>query len=419
MLRLHRAEECTQMMFAGAGLCGISVIPRNDSAQPLFPLDLTPVRGLEVWTKNLVPDIRTLMRSLIVVVRQPLPVDVVELVKAHANKVVQTFLLEHADAAFRIRVGLRSPYRSFDTFDLFALPERPEPFTVFRIPVMNKVPDLNAQILKPHGGITGLLKHPVLRGIERGRAHENLPGSKMDENKDIGINPSPQRKNRFGEKVARGQRLHVRSDKLFPIPRGISLGLVGNRMVPLPFKDLLNRRATDADAELLQLTQNPGVTPTKVFPSHSHHQIHGGLRRSRTTGYSLFPVGITLSQPAPVGGWFHDHHDVLDIMLNLFPKPKQLRPLAFRWDNSGVFDTISQHSKLIVQKLQFYIIPWFKHVREKDKKSPENPGIIPHIRLCPMKLKSILSSKLRDVIHFRTPRKKLKRGEGAPAGRSG
>lgn len=77
------------MLFVGAGLSGISVVVRNDSAQPLFPLNLALGRRSEIRPKNLVPDVRSLVRSLLMIVRQPLPVDVVKLVKTHAKERVR------------------------------------------------------------------------------------------------------------------------------------------------------------------------------------------------------------------------------------------------------------------------------------------------------------------------------------------
>ncbi len=67
------------MLFAGVGSSSFAVIPRNDSVQALLPLNRAFVGRPEVWAKNLVPDIHTLMRAFIVVVCQPLPVDVIKL----------------------------------------------------------------------------------------------------------------------------------------------------------------------------------------------------------------------------------------------------------------------------------------------------------------------------------------------------
>ena len=44
------------MMYSGAALSSVAVVPRNNSAESLFPLNLALVRGLEIWAKNLIPD---------------------------------------------------------------------------------------------------------------------------------------------------------------------------------------------------------------------------------------------------------------------------------------------------------------------------------------------------------------------------
>ena len=58
------------MMVVGATSGSFAIIPRNDSAQPLFALDLALVRGLEIWMENLVANIHSLMRALVIVVRK-------------------------------------------------------------------------------------------------------------------------------------------------------------------------------------------------------------------------------------------------------------------------------------------------------------------------------------------------------------
>jgi hypothetical protein len=88
------------MMFAGTGLSGVAVVVRNDSAQTLFPFNIALGRRSEIRPKNLVPDVRSLVRSLLMVVRQPLPVDVVKLVKAHAKEMVQTLAFNLSDVIF-------------------------------------------------------------------------------------------------------------------------------------------------------------------------------------------------------------------------------------------------------------------------------------------------------------------------------
>ena len=93
-------------MLSGIGLCSIAVVPRNNSAQSLFPLDLAFGLGREIGAKNFVADIHSLMRTLVVIVRQPLPVDVIKLVKAHANEVIQAFPLNLSDITLAIRIWI-------------------------------------------------------------------------------------------------------------------------------------------------------------------------------------------------------------------------------------------------------------------------------------------------------------------------
>jgi hypothetical protein len=53
------------MVLAGLELDGFTVVPRYDTAESLFPLDLTFVGRLEIRTKNLISDIYSLMRALL------------------------------------------------------------------------------------------------------------------------------------------------------------------------------------------------------------------------------------------------------------------------------------------------------------------------------------------------------------------
>lgn len=87
------------MIFVGVELCSFPVVPGNDSAQPLFPLNLTFVRRLEIRSQNLVANVHSLMRALVIIVRQPLSVDVVKLVEAYTEKVIQTFSFNLFDMA--------------------------------------------------------------------------------------------------------------------------------------------------------------------------------------------------------------------------------------------------------------------------------------------------------------------------------
>jgi hypothetical protein len=126
-----------------------SVVVRNDSAQPLFPFDFAVGRRGEIRAKSFVSNVLTLLGPFSVVIHQPLSVDVVKLVKSHVKEVVQTLPLYFSNVIFRKRIFDGRPHGSAQTFYILALPECPESFAVFGVPVMNQMPDLNADILKP------------------------------------------------------------------------------------------------------------------------------------------------------------------------------------------------------------------------------------------------------------------------------
>ena len=78
------------MMVVGAGLCSVAVVVRDNSTEPFFPFDFAVRCRREIGSKNLVSNIHTLMRSMVVIVRKPFAVNVIELLHAEAEKVVKT-----------------------------------------------------------------------------------------------------------------------------------------------------------------------------------------------------------------------------------------------------------------------------------------------------------------------------------------
>ncbi len=89
---------------AAAGLSCFAVVPRDNAPQALFPLNLAFAPRREIRAKDFVANIHSLMRAFVIVVRQPLAIDVVELVKAQADKMVQALFLNDAYTRFAISV---------------------------------------------------------------------------------------------------------------------------------------------------------------------------------------------------------------------------------------------------------------------------------------------------------------------------
>ena len=104
------------MMMAGTELCRVAVVPRDDSAQPLFPLDFAFVCGREVGAKSLVSDIHSLMRAFVVVIRQPFMVDMIKMIQAKTNEVVKALFFNDTDTGFGVPVRLGRTRRSFYDF---------------------------------------------------------------------------------------------------------------------------------------------------------------------------------------------------------------------------------------------------------------------------------------------------------------
>ncbi len=392
------------MMFTRAGLSGVTVIVGNDSAQPLFPLNFALSRWAEIGAKNLVPDIGALMRSLLIIVREPFPVDVVKLVKAHAEKVVQTLPFYLSDVIFRKRIRHGRAHRRTQAFHPLTLPECPEPLAVFGVSVMDQVPDLNAQILKPHGCISGLLKHPFLFGIKRRRTHENPTASKMDKNEHIGINPTAPGKDRFGKEVGGGKRVHMGADKQLPVAWWTSATFFWNGVVSRPFEDITDGRGPDADAELHQLALYSVASPRKVLNGKPHDQIHRRLRRSRTTGLLRF-IFIVLPQPSPVGVRFNHQKLIVDIMVKLRSKPGKFSTLFRACVNSIRINAGLKHSDLIGHQLETGIVPSSVPSLKKFLKHLKHPQKTAHISSNPTNQILLTINVLSVLISFRAPRK--------------
>ena len=91
-------------MQAATGLRGGAVVVRDNPAELRFPFDLALVRWSKINIKNIVVDLLTLVGSREVVVREPLPVDIIEVVNAQADKVVETLLFYGRNIGLRVSV---------------------------------------------------------------------------------------------------------------------------------------------------------------------------------------------------------------------------------------------------------------------------------------------------------------------------
>ncbi len=141
------------------------------------------------------------MRSLVVVVPHPFPVDVVELIKAQAKEAVQALMFVRTDVALAEGIGLRRAWRNLQASHSLRSPKFLKYLPEFLISVMNQELRGNADSVEPHCRATDLNFQPLIIGIKRGRRHENPATSEVNENQHVGVEFPEKRVNRFGEIV--------------------------------------------------------------------------------------------------------------------------------------------------------------------------------------------------------------------------
>jgi hypothetical protein len=238
-------------MMAYGELCSVAVVPRDDSAESLFPFDFALIGRPEINIKNVVINVNSLMRSLVVVVLQPFAVDVIKMIQTEVNKVVQTLSFCLSDIALTIRIRLRSTYGSLFGFHALALPKRVKLMAELPVPITDQKCGLNSNILQPHRCVSGLLKHPRIIRIKSWGTRENLPASQVDKYQNEGINSTAPCKNFFAKKITGNQCIHMGIDHILPIPGRVSGGLIWNRIKSFLFKNILNGCAADSDIQVV------------------------------------------------------------------------------------------------------------------------------------------------------------------------
>lgn len=130
-----------------------AVVPRDNAAEPLFSLDLTFVSRLEIRTKNLVSDIYSLMRSFVIVIRQPFMIDMIKMIQAKTNKVIKALFLNDADTGFSVSVCLGRTRRSLYDFCARCFPQIIECIRELCVAVANEMGRFDPDLIHPYRSI--------------------------------------------------------------------------------------------------------------------------------------------------------------------------------------------------------------------------------------------------------------------------
>ena len=112
------------MIVAGLASGSFAGVPRNNSAESLFPFDFSFSVRRKIWMENLIPDVCSLMRSLLVIVSQPFTVYGFQLIQTHADKMVQTLPFYLSDIALDVRIRHSLQHEAIRS--LFEAPDRIE-----------------------------------------------------------------------------------------------------------------------------------------------------------------------------------------------------------------------------------------------------------------------------------------------------
>ncbi len=309
------------MMLAGAELCSVAVVPRNDSAKSLFARDLALTRRSEINVKNRVADLFALMGSGEVIMRFPFPVDVVKVLNTQADKVVKALRFNGGNIAFRVPVCLGCAWRSFYDFRTRTLPESIEARRELRITITDKVTSTDSNIIQPHGGISRLLKHPFFIRVKRSRTHENPTATEVDKHQHVRVEFPLQRIDRLCEEVDCDKGFNMGADKFRPCAVRILQRFIWHGMKVVSLHDVADSRETDFDPQLFQFPEYPFVSPAKVFGGESDNQLDDSLFRFRSTALALRLFTRLLPQSNTIGAGLHHQHDIRYVMVDQGSKP--------------------------------------------------------------------------------------------------
>src|SRR5450759_2572501 len=206
------------------------------------------------------------MGPLLVVVLGVGPERPIEMSPTEDERPVEALSPNRLDHALGVGIGVRSldgrhdhpgPFRAND------LVERP---AELRVPVADEEPDGTRTSVEVESEIPGLLGDPRRVRVRRCRTQVDPSAAELDEREDI---ERPEPGGLDGEEVARDDPARLGPEELGPARAGPSWGGTesgGPEQVP-------DRRRSDADPELAQLTLDPHAAPAGVLPGEAEVSV--------------------------------------------------------------------------------------------------------------------------------------------------
>ena len=296
------------------------------------------------------------VRAQRIVVRGPGRFDVVELVEAEADKVVQTFPFMGFDPRFRERIRTGRLERYSDTSHALRFPEGLELVRELAVTVMNQKARFNADVIKPHGRVARLLHDPIPIRMIRGRAAIDLAAAQVNEDKHIGRENASKGVNTFSEEIGCDHRVHVSMNKSRPRNRRFLEGLIRRRVNVGILENVPHRCLANPNPQLLKLADDLAISPTQVLFSHTENKVHSRHRSARLAGRFEGDATPGLAHPLAIGIRADHMHDFGNVMAKQRTKSKEFCFLLRSWYNTTRIDPRPQNSNLRRHELESGVI---------------------------------------------------------------
>lgn len=254
-----------------------------------------------------------------VVITGVLADEIVQMLLATDQKVVQAFLLNTLNYAFTAGVEIRALKRQTDRFDVLGFEDFIESRGELCIAVADQVSGFFLTSVKVHQKVPSLLFHPGSARMQRRIGDEDLASFQIDKNQDE-IVEKPTVRERFGtEEVAGPKRLGVQGEEL--IPR--AFGALGRWFDAFFFENVANSlTANTIDAEPPQLAENSQVAHTG-FAGDLTNQFPQNFLLARSSRLFRNVAPFLLADPAMEGSRCDDLDQAVDLFAQQFAEFEQ------------------------------------------------------------------------------------------------
>src|SRR6266496_3357482 len=207
--------------------------------------------------------------------------DVLQVAAVHDQEPVEALTADGSDEMLGERVRLRRTHRRLHDPDAFAGEEDIEAARELRIAVADQEAEARRLLLECPGELARPLGHPLSGRIGGAAGEMNAPAAELDEEQDV---QAPQRDRLDGEEVDREHAVCLLAQKRSPRKAGTLTCRTDTGLA----EDLSDSRRRHFQAEPVDLTGDPLVTPARVLASEAEDELTDLPADRRSAG----PTGV-------------------------------------------------------------------------------------------------------------------------------